>query len=60
MTEMYPGAGTALSDSIAESLERDAQGCLEKNIQINAWKPFAMCEEYKYTQYGMKKKGMKM
>ena len=35
--EIYPGAGAPLIDYIADPWERNAQGCLETNQQINPY-----------------------
>jgi len=58
-TEIYPSTGASPIGHIVKPWEHDPKGCLERNLQINSYNRFATCEEYKYMQCGIKKKGMK-
>jgi len=58
-TEINPTAGGPLIDYIAEPWECDLQGCVETNLQNNAYYLFAKSDEYKYIQCQIKTKGMK-
>jgi hypothetical protein len=59
-TEIYPGVRAPLSDYIVYLWERNAQRCLEENLQNNRYNPFAMHAEYKYIERRAKIKGLKM
>jgi hypothetical protein len=56
--EAYCCAGAQLSDYIAQQYEHYAQGWFEMNPQNNPYYLFVTWEEYKYIQYGIKKKDM--
>jgi len=58
--DTYASAGAVLRDYIQEPWRRDAQGCLQTNLQNNPYYAFATCEKYKYIQCGIKKDGLKM
>jgi hypothetical protein len=57
--ESYHGTHTPLSNYISERWGRQAQGCLQRKLQRHPYNPFALCEEYKSVQCGIKVKGMK-
>jgi len=57
--KIYTGVGDPLIDYIAEPWVRNAQGCLETNLQNNPSYLFATCEEYRFIQCGIKQKCMK-
>jgi hypothetical protein len=58
-TETYPGAGAAVSESIAVPWQYNAQRFLKTNLQIDRYYPLVTPEEYKYIQCGCKKQSMK-
>jgi hypothetical protein len=58
--ELYPGTGAPLSDSISDLRECNAQGGLQMNLHNNPYNTFAKYGEYKYIQWEIKNKGMKM
>ncbi|KAF8542578.1 hypothetical protein BDD12DRAFT_802789 [Trichophaea hybrida] len=58
-TESCSGAGLLQSDNIDEPPDRDTQGFPKTNLQNHSYYPYGMAEEYKYTQCGIKKRGMK-
>jgi hypothetical protein len=57
-TATYTGPKAPLCESIVEPQERDTQGCLQTSLHNNSYYPFAMHEQYKSIQCGIKKKGM--
>jgi len=58
-TETSRGAIAPLSDYIAAPLELNSEGFHKMNQSNNPYYPFVTHEEYKYTQCGIEKKGMK-